>query len=108
MEALEQRFEYCKKKLLHPSVIQSLKGSLKPSGRGKRKPSDSDAIFEMKLYHERRKAMNSKWKRVSPSNFHEYMNLMDDLKISKKRQKTMLDWFGDRVSQQHADSPQHP
>lgn len=93
MEALEQRFEDCKQKLLHSSIIQSMKGSLKPSGRGKRKPSDSDAVFKRKLYNERRKAMDSKWKRVSPSNFHEYLNLMDELKNSKKRQKTMFDCF---------------
>lgn len=90
MEALEQRFEYCKKKLLHPNVILALNGSLKPSGR-KRKPGDSDADFKMKLYKGRRDCMDSTWKRVSPSNFHAYMKLMDELKNSKKRQKTLRD-----------------
>jgi chromosome segregation ATPase len=90
MEALEQRFEYCKKKLLHPNVILALNGSLKPSGC-KRKPGDSDADYKMKLYKKRRDCMDSTWKRVSPSNFHAYMKLMDELKNSKKRQKTLRD-----------------
>ena len=91
MEALEQHFEYCKKRLLHPNVILALNGSLKPKGRGKQKPGDSNADYKMKLYKKRRDCMDSTWKRVSPSNFHAYMKLMDELKNSKKRQKTLRD-----------------